>query len=168
MTINDSESISRNQIARTVYFGHSLYINETISVAIRPCVRAKALPGEKVWNSSWKLRALRRAKGSSSRGVQKVHGVTEEDASRYRADCGPQFKSFLMPAAAEKPPGLRLIDLPLGGLQKPVGFVQCPLIATIRSLFPESTITRHVAKRNCQYRVPYYCLVHLGGSRGRT
>ena len=33
-------------IARHVSFGHSLYINETTSVAIRPCVRAKALPGE--------------------------------------------------------------------------------------------------------------------------
>ena len=33
-------------IARNVYFGHSLYINETIPVAIRPRVRAKALPGE--------------------------------------------------------------------------------------------------------------------------
>ena len=50
-------------------------------------------------------------------GAKKTTDGQRTDASRYRADCGPQFKSFLMPAAAEKPPGLRLIDLPLGGLQ---------------------------------------------------
>ena len=35
-------------IARQLSFGYSLYINETISWAIRPRVRAKALPGEKI------------------------------------------------------------------------------------------------------------------------
>ena len=33
---------------------------------------------------------------------------------------------------------------------------KCPLIATTRSLFSESTTTRHVAKRSFQYKVLYY------------
>jgi hypothetical protein len=43
------------------------------AAAARSCaaVPAARRRGYKVWNSSWKLRALRRAKGSSSRGVQK-------------------------------------------------------------------------------------------------
>ena len=54
---------------------------------------------------------------------------------------------------APAPPSCRPHNLSLGRVTRPPptkssGFVQCPLLATTRPLFPESTTTRHVAKRS--------------------